>query len=350
MILHPSVVEDVGADLRTPFDAFFRSFECLLRSHALVQLPLVEFRLEDAHGIFAVHQLRASLHILDQILDRLARIGILAVIAQPDRRFDLIDVLAARTARPEGIPLDVRRIDRDFDRIVDRRRHEHRRESRLPLVIGVERRQAHHAVHAVFALEVAVGVFALEFERAGLYTYLLASLIVEHLDLVSVRLAPAGVHAHEHRRPVERLRAARPDIALSTDLIVGFPGETEEDFATTLEFAKKCGFAKMHIFPYSKRKGTPAAEMPEQVDEAVKSERAARLAKVDEELHQQMLQSTVGKVEEVLFEQPVDDEHMEGLCGPYLRVVVPGTAELANTIAKVKITGIKEDFLLGELN
>lgn len=119
---------------------------------------------------------------------------------------------------------------------------------------------------------------------------------------------------------------------------------------TTLEFAKQCGFAKMHIFPYSKRKGTPAAEMKEQVDEAVKSERAARLAKVDEELHQQMLQSTVGKVEEVLFEQSVDDAHMEGLCGPYLRVVVPGTKELANTIAKVKITGVKEDFLLGELN
>ena len=149
---------------------------------------------------------------------------------------------------------------------------------------------------------------------------------------------------------VNEIRAQVPDVAITTDVIVGFPGETEEDFVTTLEFAKQCGFAKMHIFPYSKRKGTPAAEMPEQVDEAVKSERAARLAKVDEELHQQMLQSTVGKVEEVLFEQPVDDEHMEGLCGPYLRVVVPGTAELANTIAKVKITGIKEDFLLGELN
>ena len=149
---------------------------------------------------------------------------------------------------------------------------------------------------------------------------------------------------------VNEIRAQVPDAAITTDVIVGFPGETEEDFATTLEFAKKCGFAKMHIFPYSKRKGTPAAEMLEQVDEAVKSERAARLAKVDEELHQQMLQSTVGKVEEVLFEQPVDDEHMEGRCGPYLRVVVPGTAELANTIAKVKITGVKEDFLLGELN
>ena len=134
---------------------------------------------------------------------------------------------------------------------------------------------------------------------------------------------------------VNEIRAQVPDVAITTDVIVGFPGETEEDFVTTLEFAKQC---------------TPAAEMKEQVDEAVKSERAARLAKVDEELHQKMLQSTVGKVEEVLFEQPVDDEHMEGLCGPYLRVVVPGTAELANTIAKVKITGIKEDFLLGELN
>lgn len=148
---------------------------------------------------------------------------------------------------------------------------------------------------------------------------------------------------------VQQIRAQVPDVAITTDVIVGFPGETEADFQTTLEFAKQCGFAKMHIFPYSKRKGTPAAEMPEQVDEAVKSERAARLAKVDDELHQKTLASMVGKVEEVLFEQPVDIAHMEGLCGPYLRVVVPGTKELANKIAKVKITGIKEDFLLGEL-
>lgn len=148
---------------------------------------------------------------------------------------------------------------------------------------------------------------------------------------------------------VEQIRAQVPDVAITTDVIVGFPGETEADFQTTLEFAKQCGFAKMHIFPYSKRKGTPAAEMPEQVDEAVKSERAARLARVDDELHQKTLASMVGKVEEVLFEQPVDATHMEGLCGPYLRVVVPGTKEMANEIAKVKITGIKEDFLIGEL-
>lgn len=148
---------------------------------------------------------------------------------------------------------------------------------------------------------------------------------------------------------VEQIRAQVPDVAITTDVIVGFPGETEADFAQTLNFAKSCGFAKMHIFPYSKRKGTPAAEMPEQVDEAVKSERAASLAQVDDELHQKTLAAMVGKEEEVLFEQPVDVAHMEGLCGPYLRVVVPGTEELANTIAKVKITGVQDDFLLGEL-
>ena len=148
---------------------------------------------------------------------------------------------------------------------------------------------------------------------------------------------------------LQQIRAQVPDVAITTDIIVGFPGETEEDFATTLAFAEKCGFAKMHIFPYSKRKGTPAEKMPNQVDEAVKGERAARLAAVDEKLHQAMLKQMVGKTEKVLFEQPVDAVHMEGLCGPYLRVVVPGTSELANTIANVKITGIVDDWLTGEL-
>ena len=148
---------------------------------------------------------------------------------------------------------------------------------------------------------------------------------------------------------LQQIRAQVPDVAITTDIIVGFPGETEEDFATTLAFAEKCGFAKMHIFPYSKRKGTPAEKMPNQVDEAVKGERAARLASVDEKLHQAMLKQMVGKTEEVLFEQPVDAVHMEGLCGPYLRVVVPGTEELSNTIAKVRITGIVDDWLTGEL-
>ena len=148
---------------------------------------------------------------------------------------------------------------------------------------------------------------------------------------------------------LDEIRAQVPDVAITTDVIVGFPGETEADFAETMAFAERCGFAKMHIFPYSKRKGTPAASMPEQVTEAVKSERAARLAAVDEKLHQRTLAAIVGKTVEVLFEQPVDAQHMEGLCGPYLRTVVAGTEELAGEIRQVKITGIVDDWLTGEL-
>ncbi|MDO4921477.1 MAG: tRNA (N(6)-L-threonylcarbamoyladenosine(37)-C(2))-methylthiotransferase MtaB [Phascolarctobacterium sp.] len=148
---------------------------------------------------------------------------------------------------------------------------------------------------------------------------------------------------------LQEIRQQVPDVAITTDVIVGFPGETEEDFLTTLDFARQCGFAKMHIFPYSKRKGTPAAAMPEQVDEAVKAQRAAELAELDAAMHQETLASMVGRTEEVLFEQPVDAEHMEGLCGPYLRVVVRGTPELAGEIRRVKLTGVQDDWLTGEL-
>ncbi len=148
---------------------------------------------------------------------------------------------------------------------------------------------------------------------------------------------------------VEEIRQQVPDVAITTDVIVGFPGETEEDFVTKMDFAQRCGFAKMHIFPYSKRKGTPAEKMPNQVDEAVKSERAARLAELDIKLHHRMLESMVGKTQEVLFKQPVHRGHIDALTRPYLRVVVPGTKELSNTIAKVKITGIVDDWLTGEI-
>lgn len=148
---------------------------------------------------------------------------------------------------------------------------------------------------------------------------------------------------------LQEIRRQVPDVAITTDVIVGFPGETEEDFQTTLDFARQCRFAKMHIFPYSKRKGTPAAAMPAQVDEAVKAQRAARLAELDAAMHQETLASMVGRTEEVLFEQPVDTEHMEGLCGPYLRVVVRGTPELAGEIRRVKLTGVQDDWLTGEL-
>jgi threonylcarbamoyladenosine tRNA methylthiotransferase MtaB len=116
-----------------------------------------------------------------------------------------------------------------------------------------------------------------------------------------------------------------------------------------MRFAEECGFAKMHIFPYSKRKGTPAEKMPNQIIEAVKEERAARLGELDEKLFHACLEQAVGTESEVLFEQPVDDEHIEGLISSYQRVIVKAPVSLCGEIAKVKVTGVQEDFLVGEL-
>lgn len=148
---------------------------------------------------------------------------------------------------------------------------------------------------------------------------------------------------------LDDIRAKVPGVSITTDVIVGFPGETEEDFQVTMDFAKECAFTKMHIFPYSKRKGTPAESMPNQVEEKVKAERATRLGVIDNELVQTSLANMVGKTVSVLFEQPVDVAHMEGLCSEYFRVIVPGTKELSNKICNVKITGTEADALIGEI-
>lgn len=145
------------------------------------------------------------------------------------------------------------------------------------------------------------------------------------------------------------IRNTLPDIMITTDIIVGFPGETDEDFKQTLDFAAECGFAKMHVFPYSKRKGTPAEKMPQQVEDTVKQQRAAALSELDNKMQQQAMEAVIGSNVEVLFEQPVDDTHIEGLAGDYLRVLVTGDAKLCGEIASVKITGRQDDFLTGEI-
>ena len=149
---------------------------------------------------------------------------------------------------------------------------------------------------------------------------------------------------------LKEIRSYVPDIAITTDIIVGFPGETEADFEETLRFARSCGFAKMHIFPYSKRKGTPAEKMPNQVDEHIKQERAARLSELDKEMQHEAMTYWIGKDVTVQFEQPVDDKHVEGLCETYMRVVVEGGQELCEQIRTVHIVGVEDDFLVGTLN
>lgn len=141
-----------------------------------------------------------------------------------------------------------------------------------------------------------------------------------------------------------------PDIAITTDVIVGFPGETEADFETTCKFAESCGFSKMHIFPFSARKGTPAEKFAGAVTEAVKKERADILGRIDETMHKAFLQAMVGQNAEVLFEQPAGDGYFEGLTGNYQRVFVNcGGKNLGGEILPVKITAFDGEKLLGEI-
>ena len=134
--------------------------------------------------------------------------------------------------------------------------------------------------------------------------------------------------------------------AITTDMITGFPEETEEEFAASLEFIRRCGFAQMHIFPYSIRPGTPAAKM-KQVQKSVKEERAKRAAAVAAEMRQTYLEACTGQVYPVLFEQPKGDKFF-GHAPNYMEVLVDGEA-LHNTVKQVRIVGIEGDALLGEI-
>lgn len=141
-----------------------------------------------------------------------------------------------------------------------------------------------------------------------------------------------------------------PDIAITTDVIAGFPGETEADFETTCKFAESCGFSKMHIFPFSARKGTPAEKFAGAVTEAVKKERADILGRIGETMHKTFLQAMVGQNAEVLFEQPAGEDYFEGLTGNYQRVFVKsGGRNLGGEILPVKITAFDGEKLLGEI-
>jgi len=138
---------------------------------------------------------------------------------------------------------------------------------------------------------------------------------------------------------LEQIRNKVPGVAVTTDVIVGFPGETEEDFAATCNFVKQCGFAKMHIFPYSMRKGTPAAARKDQIPEPVKKQRAEKLADLDREMQLAYFTENIGRTHTVLVEQPIGTTGLvEGLTENYIRVELPGNAELCGKVVDIKIT------------
>ena len=145
---------------------------------------------------------------------------------------------------------------------------------------------------------------------------------------------------------VELLKKYFPGCAVTTDMIVAFPGETEEEFAASLEFIRKCGFADMHIFPYSRRPGTPADKMPGQHDNATKEERSRRAIAVAEQMSHTYRENLIGTTQEVLFEEQ-EGEFFAGHAPNYVKIYAPGK-KLHNEIRTVRITGLYKDGLMGE--
>lgn len=152
----------------------------------------------------------------------------------------------------------------------------------------------------------------------------------------------------EYEALCETLRASFSDAAITTDVMTGFPGETEEEFAETLSFVRKIGFEKIHVFPYSPRPGTRAAAMP-QLPKAVKEERARRMREAADEMRKRFLTEEIGKQFPVLFETMGTNGFLEGYTSNYTPVRVRASQELCGAICDVRLTEVSGDGCIGEL-
>ncbi|MEE1037332.1 MAG: tRNA (N(6)-L-threonylcarbamoyladenosine(37)-C(2))-methylthiotransferase MtaB [Oscillospiraceae bacterium] len=146
---------------------------------------------------------------------------------------------------------------------------------------------------------------------------------------------------------VSLLKRHFPGCAVTTDMIVAFPGETEEEFAESLSFIRRCGFADMHIFPYSRRPGTPADKMPGQHNNATKEARSKAAIAVAEEMSREYRESLIGTNLEVLFEEQ-DGEYFTGHAPNYVKVYAKGE-NLHNEVRNVTVTAVYQDGVMGEI-
>ncbi len=157
-------------------------------------------------------------------------------------------------------------------------------------------------------------------------------------------------NTYEYRELVMNLREYFPDCAITTDVMVGFPGETEEDFLESVEFVKEIAFAGVHVFPYSEREGTIAARMDGSIPKAERYRRAEVMSKAAEVGEKAFMEAHIGKVVSVLFEHEKDDNFHQGHTKDYLMVKVPKIQNsLWNEIRDVRITSCKDNCLYGEL-
>lgn len=153
----------------------------------------------------------------------------------------------------------------------------------------------------------------------------------------------------KYRQAVALLKKYLPDVAVTTDIIVGFPGETEEDFRQSADFAREMGFSKIHVFPYSPKRGTPAAERKDQLPNSVKQERSHALIAVGEELAESFLRAHAGKEMPVLFERAVEEGVYEGHTTNYMKVHAKSGKDLSNQIVPVRILSWEGETALGEV-
>lgn len=152
----------------------------------------------------------------------------------------------------------------------------------------------------------------------------------------------------KYRQAVATLRKYLPKVALTTDIIVGFPGETEEDFRESYAFAEEIGFAKIHVFPYSPKRGTPAAARKDQLLNAVKAERSHTLIQLSDKMAAEFLADAVGTDAEVLYERAVGEGIYEGHTTNYMKVHGRSEVDLTNRICKTHITRAEGEMLFGD--
>lgn len=155
----------------------------------------------------------------------------------------------------------------------------------------------------------------------------------------------------EYRDKILHLHQAMPNIAITTDVIVGFPGETDEQFKNGLRFVEELGMYQLHVFPYSKRTGTPAARMPDQVPDEIKHERVRQFIELSHRLQVAYAEKFIGDVLEVIPERPYKEDPQSGdymgYSDNYLQVVFPATEDMVGKVCKVKIDRVEQEYVYG---
>ena len=141
----------------------------------------------------------------------------------------------------------------------------------------------------------------------------------------------------DYQKVVNLIRKEVPSVAITTDVIVGFPGETDKEFEESLEFCRQIGFARIHVFSYSPRSGTEAAKMTGQVPDKIKKERSQKMLALAEESARKFKESFAGESMDVLWEKQTDDGDWTGITGNYIRVFTKSNNDLSNKLQSTKV-------------